>query len=343
LSKIESEFRVISKFIAQWALPNEGIPLFLIWKGKFAFDSVEIEMPESFVVRRYYNINKKDLSSSRRIGFDELKKEGYIGIVFTSPMLEQVSEKVQVILRFVKDGEDVYREEFETHIIRPRIELEIPERIELLPNEPVKANIGLRYTGYGNIYFKIIVSGDPNKLVFDVKDFRDLFLVMANSNTFKQFMHRNCIPEEEFLGSKVPEDQFEYRELLLDTSQIGEFTAESFFDTIKRVMDNKKMMEILERSMDRSEDVTMSLFKSIIDFVEKRPVESVFLSETEIKPVQFDEGEKSLYVCIGYVDDFGNYYTQTKKIPIIVKKKNAITFGSRWDERAGNWEWLKEE
>ncbi len=112
----ETEFKVISKFIAKWALPNEGIPLFLIWEGKLIFDSIEVEMPKSFVIRSYYNIDKKEQSSSRRVYLDELKKEGYIGFVFTSPMLEQVSEKAQIILKFVKNGETVHREEFEARV-----------------------------------------------------------------------------------------------------------------------------------------------------------------------------------------------------------------------------------
>lgn len=339
---LESEFEVISKFIARWALPNEGIPLFLLWKGKLVFDSIDIQMPESFVVRSFYNIEKQT-PYSRRVYANELKKEGYIGFVVTSPVAESLSNSVLITLRFLKNGEVVHQEDFETRIIRPRIELEAPDKIELLPHQQIKVNLKLKYTGYGNVYCKIVASEDANKLVFDVKDFRDLFLVMANAHSFKQFMQRNQISEEEFFGSEIPEDQYDYRESLLSATQLGEFTAEAFFDTIRRMIENKKLMEILEKSIERTKDATTNFFRSLIDFVEKRPVEGVFLSETKIEPIELEKGNRALFVCIGYVDDFGNYYSQMKKIMIVLNKKERVLVGSKWDEQAGNWEWLKKE
>ena len=342
MSDTESEFKIISKFAARWALPNEGIPLFLIWSGSLSFDSIDIEMPENFLIRNYYNVEKKE-QSSRRILFDELKKQGYFGFVFTSPNVENTFEKAQIALKFLRNEQVVHREEFETRIIRPKIELEVPDKIEILPNENMKVNMALKYTGYGNIYGKIIVSDDMNKLILDAKDTRDLFIVMANCHAFKAFMHRNQMSEEEFLGSKIPEDQYDYRELLLATSQMGEFTAEAFFDAMKRTMANKKIMELLEKSVGQIKDASTGFFSSIIDFVEKRPVEGVFLSDTKIEPIQLEQGDRVLYVCIGYVDDFGNYYHQIEKIRLELKNKKTITFGSKWDEQAGNWEWLKKD
>jgi len=342
LTELETQFRIVSKFIARWALPNEGIPVFLIWEGKLNFDSIDIEMPESFIIRDYYNVDKKQ-PNPRRILLEELKKEGYTGFVLTSPLVEPISETVKIALKFLRNEKVVHEEEFETRIVRPKIELQVPNRIEILPDEQMKAEIKLRYTGYGNIYGKIMVSEDINRLVFDVKDFRDLFIVMSNAHSFKQFMKRNQISEEEFLGSEIPEDQYDYRELLSDVTQLREFTAEAFFDTIRRIMDNEKMMKILEKSIEETRDVTTSFFRSLIDFVEKRPVEGVFLSETRIEPIELDVGKKMLFVCIGYVDNFGNYYSQIAKIPIALQKKRTITFGSKWDEQAGDWEWLKKK
>jgi hypothetical protein len=339
---LETEFRVVSRFIARWALPNEGIPLFLLWEGKLDFDAIEIEKPESFIIRDYYNVAKVQ-PDRKRVRVDELRKEGYVGFVFTSPLFEPTSQEVEIVLNFLRKEKVVHREEFKTRIIRPKIELQVPDKVEVGPNGQIRADVKLKYTGYGNIYGKIIASNDINRLVFDVKDFRDLFIVMANARSFKHFMKRNQISEEEFLGSEIPEDQYDYRQLLLSTTQLGEFTAEAFFDTITRIMENRKMMEILEKSIEETRDVTTSFFKSIIDFVEKRPVEGVFLSETEIEPIELDAGDRTLFMCIGYVDDFGNYYSQIKKIPIVLQEKSRIMFDQKWDEQAGDWEWLKKK
>jgi esterase/lipase superfamily enzyme len=50
-----------------------------------------------------------------------------------------------------------------------------------------------------------------------------------------------------------------------------------------------------------------------------------------------------LFIGIGYIDDFGNYYSQIEKISVVLKEKRTIMFDSKWGEQAGDWEWLKKE
>lgn len=312
----------------------------MLWKGDLDFDLIEVKTPGLFKIRDYYNIIKK-YPNPNEIHVDELNTPGYLGFVITSPLTESVAQEAKIILNFIKESEVIHRQEFETRIVRPKIELYVPEKVEVLPAEETKVDIKLKYTGYGNCYGKIIVSEDREKLVFDVKDLRDLFLVMANFQTFKQFLRKCKISEKDFTGSEIPEEQYDYRGFLIHSTQLTNFTPANFFESIKTIVENKELMGILERTIEESADVATNLFKAVIDLVEKRPVEGVFLVDPQIEPIELNVGERRLYVCIAYVDEFGNYYAEMKTIPIVLHEKQRIMFGQDWEEQAGDWNWLR--
>jgi len=340
--KLSPGFKIVSSYIARWALPNEGIPLYLVWKGELKFDIIRINLPNDFVIREYYNIEKKH-PNPREIHVDELKTKGYVGFVFTSPIPASLSQEVKVTLNFVKGSKATYKQDFVTRIVRPKIELYLPDKIELPSEGETKINVKLKYSGYGNIYGKIMASEELSNLVLDVEDIRDLFLVMSSSLTFKRFLKKTRISEEEFLGAKIPDDQYDYRKLLLSNARLRDFTPKSFFEGMQRFSEDEKMMEILQKTFEEPKDVAMSFFKSVIDLVEKRPVDGVFLADPVLESVELDVGQRKIHVCIGYIDDFGNSYYEIKDVPVFLEKKKKILFKQNWEKQAGDWKWLREK
>lgn len=340
--RLNSGFKEISSFVARWALPNEGIPLYMLWKGKPQFDLIQIDLPENFVIREYYNIEKKH-PNPREIHVDELKTEGYIGFVFTSPIPESLSQEVKVTLNFIKGSRAIHKQEFETRIVRPRIELYLPDKIEFPKEGETKIDIQLKYSGYGDIYGKIMASEELRNLVLDVRDLRDLFIVMSSSLTFKRFLEKTGISEEEFLGARIPDDQYDYRELLLSSTKLRDFTPKSFFEGMRRISEDNRMMEILQKAIEEPKDIATDFFKAIIDLVEKRPVDGVFLVDPVLESVELDVGQRRLFICVGYIDDFGNSYYEIKNIPVFLEEKKKILFKQNWEEQAGDWKWLQEK
>jgi len=342
VAKLDSGFRQVSSYIAKWALPNEGIPLYMLWKGEPKFDLIKINLPNDLIIRDYYNIEKTHLNP-REIQFDELKTKGYIGFVFTSPIKESLSQEVKVTLDFIKGSKVIHKQKFETRIVRPRIELHLPDKIEFPHEGETKVDIKLKYIGYGNIYGKIMVSEELRSLVLDVEDLRDLFLVMSSSLTFKRFLEKTRISEEEFLGAKIPDDQYDYRNLLLSSTELRDFTPKLFFEGIRRISEDERMKEILQKTIEEPKDIATNFFKSVIDLVEKRPVDGVFLADPILESIELDVGQRKLFVCIGYIDDFGNYYSEIKEIPVFLEEKKKILFKQNWKEQAGDWKWLREK
>lgn len=340
--KLNSQINSISSHIARWALPNEGIPLYMFWKGDLKFDLIRIDIPKDFVIREYYNI-KKSHPNPREIYFDEMKTKRYTGFVFTAPIPESLSQDVKINLNFIKGSKVVYSQKFETRIVRPRIELELPDEIEIPSEGETKLDIKLKYSGYGNIFGKLIVSEQLSNLVFNVEDLRDFYIIMGSSLIFKRFLKKITISEEDFLGGNIPDDQYDYRKMLFKSIKTSEFTPKSFYENILQLSEDKKMTEILQETFGDREDIMPNFFKSVIELVEKRPVEGVFLVDQTPKSMELEGGKRKLFVCFAYIDNFGNYYCQIKEIPVSLEEKKKIVFKEKWEKQAGDWEWLREK
>jgi len=334
--------KITSSFIARWGLPNEGIPIYILWEDSEEFDAIRIHMPEQIVIRDYYNVSKTQ-ADPRQILKSELKTPNYLGLVISSPLIDDVAQDVTIKLEFVKSDQILQSQEFQTRIVRPKIELKVPEKIEIASNDKADVEIKLRRIGYGNIYGKIIIADDRRKLILDVKDLRDLFLVMASSVTFKKFVAEHRAFEDVLPLSEIPEDQYDYRNFLLSHSTISEFTPRDFFSAIQMILNNRKLTEILEKEISTPRDIAANLFESVIDFIEKRPVEGVYLADMGAQSLEIEAGKRHLFVGILYVDDIGNYYSESRAIPIILESKNRVIFGKEWEVEEGNWKWLKKQ
>jgi len=48
--------KILSEYIAPWALCNEEIPIHLIWEPDFEYDYIQIHTPPEIVIREFLNI-----------------------------------------------------------------------------------------------------------------------------------------------------------------------------------------------------------------------------------------------------------------------------------------------
>ena len=96
--------------------------------------------------------------------------------------------------------------------------------------------------------------------------------------------------------------------------------------------------EIIKR-----QDISNALIDSLINFVENRPVEEVFLINGITSEVEIDKNQKNVYLKLCYLDDFGNLYNVKKTIEVKVKEKELFLLQQEWEDKAGDWKWLKEK
>ena len=334
--------KVISSYIARWALPNEGIPIFLIWEELEDFDFIRIQKPDDFVIRDYYNVEK--VRGEPNLVFkEELKSIGYIGFVLSSQIMDELSRDVRIVLEFVRSDKLIYAQTFSTRILRPKILMEVPRRIILRPNAKTQVEFKLRYTGYGNIYGKIIVSSNKRNLHFDVQKLIDLSLILANHGILKDFIRDYDQFKEAIDISDIPDDQYDYREFLMSQVRLADYTPRDFLEAFNEIVKNRKLSEMLEEKISKPSDLTTDLFASIIDFVEKRPVEDVFIADSGVKQIEVEPGQEQMYFFIGYVDDFGNYYEEVKSSPVVLGEKGLLLLDHEWEKKAGDWTWLKDQ
>jgi len=336
-----SSFQLESSYLAQWALPNEGIPLYLTWENFADFDFIQIKKPADLIIREYYNVVKKR-EDENVIYFDELKSIGYLGIVFTHPMIEEESKDLFIALNFYKDNNLVFSQDFFSKLIRPRIEMIVPEEFTIVPEQKNTIDIKLTYKGYGSISGKIQFSKDDRNIIFNISKISDLSFMMVNYKTFKMLVEEYDVFRTHFDVSEIPEDQYLFRKYLENLFDLESFTQAEFFDTLNTIIENRKLKELLDKKIEEeSIDFTNTFFEAVVDFIENRPVEDVYLIDSGEKEIEIKQNEKKLYVKTCFIDDFGNLYDLSKETIIYSKKDDFIILDQEWENKPGDWKWLK--
>lgn len=62
------EIRILSEYIAPWALAREEIPAHLLWDPSFSYDSIHVELPPDLDLKRFFNVESyTELDSSFEI------------------------------------------------------------------------------------------------------------------------------------------------------------------------------------------------------------------------------------------------------------------------------------
>lgn len=330
-----------NSFISPWALPNEGMTLYLMWNGFEDFDFIQINIPDIIEIREYLNVNKS-YPDPKKIMKEELSTCDYLGLILSPSLIDEIERDIEIILEFVKNEEIVFTHSFNARIIRPKIEIDVPEKINVISKGvSFEVEIGMRYTGYGTVYGKIGISNKKECLEFDVKSVQDYFMLLANSSKFKEFASKhNILDEEELL--EIPDDQYEYMDYLLSELRFEKYTPDDFVDALQFMAENIKFKEIIEEKIQQPKDTTHDFVESILNFIEKRPVEDVYIANEGAKSMEVKVGDK-LYVQTGYIDGIGNYYEETAEILIDVENKNILSFEHEWEEKPGDWEWLKQK
>jgi hypothetical protein len=113
--------KILSKFIAPWALAQEQFPLHLIWEPVEDFDTIELLMPEEFEVKEILNVKRYDVEPSK-ISFarENMLTPNYFTAILNAkkPYAETVVHRT-IQIRF-KNGQSIkYYIDLTARIVRP--------------------------------------------------------------------------------------------------------------------------------------------------------------------------------------------------------------------------------
>lgn len=153
--------KIIAEYIAPWALPNEEIPIHLVWDPSCQCDAIEVDLPSGVVLKDLFNVESyRQQNSSIRI--ERLKTPNFFGLVVASEELQEEQRTMkQIVVRFLSGGKQVFSRTFTANIYRPRLSIvETPESVAIAEEGGFQhlVNISLKISGFGQIEIKTEVS-----------------------------------------------------------------------------------------------------------------------------------------------------------------------------------------
>lgn len=149
--------RILSEYIAPWALPKEEMPIHLVWDSPFPCDIIRIDLPSGVVVKEYFNVEDYRKQNSS-IEILRLKTPNFFGFVVASEKVyEEQHAKKQIVVQFLSEGRQVFSRTFTANIYRPRLSLvESPKIVTITEKSKLQdlMNITLKISGFGRIQIR---------------------------------------------------------------------------------------------------------------------------------------------------------------------------------------------
>jgi len=202
-------------FISPWVLPNEEIPVHIIWDKDFDFNIVKIEKPEDLILSEFVNIEKYYQEEDSYIIHKESIKnlDGtknypcFFGIIFMYKNLNFDDLKLfkNIKVRFCKDTEIVYELPFIARIFRPKLNnLSAINPIVLKDRKnDYKINLNFECKGFGFVSTSIEAEINRVKITFDDSLFNRVYIKLKrkyeniftnNFNDIKTEIREKFIP-----------------------------------------------------------------------------------------------------------------------------------------------------
>lgn len=317
--------KILSEYIAPWALPNEGIPVHLFWQPDFQYDTIIIKLPKDVILKDVFNVKSFEQKKSV-ITINELKTPNFFGFVISSKKLpEKQHKKEQIYIEFLSEGKTLYSHIFNINIFRPKLSLvEAPSKIVFTDDADVKnlLNITLEVSGFGQIQIRIEVStgGEFTERAEPLYEeiVRRMITVFRTGEELKT--------EEEpikinplYLQKKAQEYVEKIERGILPSFEISKEDLMNFRNWIVDKENRRKIMELLSRHLENL------LIESLIFYFDKHPADNVTLAQG--RPATFIESAtRQLRIRFRYRDALMNEYEPVEvSIPVEDKRRETQT------------------
>ena len=156
-----SSLKVISEYVAPWALCREEIPIHLLWKADFKYDRIQIDFPSDIEIKELLNVERHETTDSG-IVIKALKTPNFLGFYAQlGRVCEEQHQKRHIKIDFYSGGELKYTHTFVANIYRPMLSLlQSPEKIVLSDKVDIRKliNISMKLSGFGRVQIKPEIS-----------------------------------------------------------------------------------------------------------------------------------------------------------------------------------------
>lgn len=310
-------------YIAPWVLPNEEIPVHLIWDNDFEFDYVKIFLPEDIILKEIINVDNYEIKKEIIIiPKKEIKKvhfPNFFGLLlnYTSIVIEKLKLFRDIKICFYKS--EILR--FETILTAKIFRPKIINKSELTPiilddsTTEINVPLNLQCVGFGYVDLKLKAS--INKLVISIEKnliekvqenlenkYKIVEDIDESNNTEKEKDNRVHVNKEAINRFFNVID--EYVKLLKTKKNLKE--QEKF---------EKKITDFLAENNVESRFIIDFFFELFTQIKIRNKFENVLMRDSylEIPREFFNEFVKSIVIYVSYKDLMDNEYNDVE-IPL---------------------------
>jgi len=297
--------RILSKYIAPWAIPNENIPLHVVWDSNENIQEITLIKPKTLLIKEIFNSDYIEVSDSE-VKFKNFDSDGYFSIELISKEIKMLEKKCDIVLKFLKNDKILEKLNFSITIFRPILETVcIPEEIEVIKDRDefkVRNPIELRYKGHGNVFVHV-KSANSSELQIKIP--------AEIQKTMDKFQEDLEIGLNE-LKSKYPEYEKLFKSLE-DDEELSLTNIETKLEIYSDIFENdndfsedfmKKFSYAIKENYAQLDDYIIGPF---LEYIRASPIKTVYLIDP-IWRFNFQENAKHLNLEINYFDLEENVY-----------------------------------
>ncbi|KPQ43801.1 MAG: hypothetical protein MPEBLZ_01675 [Candidatus Methanoperedens nitroreducens] len=295
---------ILKKYLAPWAIPNENIPLNIVWNPNEEIQEIILIKPENLNIKEVFN-SSYTIENDTTVKFKNFESNGYFSVELISKEIEKTEKKCDIVLEFKKDNISIEKINLSTKILRPKLELiNVPENIKIIKfgdDFKVENPIRLKYKGAGEIYVQAKTS-QSSELQIEIPAEISEVLIKFKSD------FEMCLEE---LKPKYP--QYEKLFVSLGNEIPSLDNIESELDVYSKIFENdmaftkdfsEKLTWAITRNYAMLDDYIITPF---IEFIRSAPIRAVRLMNP-IWHVNFFKAPKFLNLKIEYYDSLNNIY-----------------------------------
>jgi len=298
--------KLISGYIAPWALSKEEIPIHLVLDPSFEFKSIEVETPKGVTIKEFFNVEKIEEMGSK-LSIRSLKTPNYFGFLVSATEVQQeLHIRKEIRVEFTSSNGEKHSHSFFANIYRPVVTVvKKPEKVVLSDDSNLQdlISLSLKLQGFGRIETKFEM-GTGGKLRTRAEPlYREVLRRIIASFKFD----KSSLEEKKGIEIDAAELQ-ELAKNFIGKMKKGEFpldiSGEDLEDFRRWITDEKNQTQLADFVSRHLENL---LIDSLLYYFERYPTDNVEM--TQGRPVTLIESAtREVRIRIKYRDSLENEY-----------------------------------
>lgn len=329
--------KIVSEYVAPWALPKEDIPLHLMWEPTICYDIIRIKLPPDLVLKEFFNVENYTQENSLYL-ISQLKTSNFFGFTVASKEdFEAPHIKKLVNIALIKNGQEIFSKDYEVNIFRPYVSfIKSPTVITVTDDVQKKEPfwVTLKLSGFGNVQIRTEISSGGEFIERAEPLYREMVRKLVSSFRLGELekTRKGIEINPLYLQNKVKEyiERIERKDFPLD---VGEKDLESLQSWVKVPSNRDKMMELISRHLESL------LVDSLLFYFDRYPTDNIQMPQG--KPVMLiEKATQRIRIRFRYRDAMLNEY---KPIEIAIDVDDKRKDKSVQQEIPVNIRWIIEE